>query len=101
MTSDYDSKPVYSDVKTVTFESVHTITVLPIPARDNICITDDTGDPMTAVSLFNPSGVLLRQFSDVGSGSRIDIGNYPPGIYFLRITDKSGNSTIKKVIKTK
>ncbi|MDZ4182345.1 MAG: T9SS type A sorting domain-containing protein, partial [Candidatus Cloacimonadaceae bacterium] len=73
----------------------------PNPAKDFISIEKrgKGGYPLTA-SLYNQKGQKLRDLLINDPALRIELGDLPPGLYFLRVSD-AGVSQTKRFIKVK
>lgn len=70
-------------------------TIYPNPAQNIINIQSDIQSDLT-IYVFNTTG---QQIMTGKSQNKIDVSTLQPGIYFLRIMDKTGKSTNYKFIK--
>lgn len=70
------------------------ILVYPNPAKEEVQIQNKEGKALGQISLFNAEGQLLFNESSNQSKSKIQLSNYPKGIYSLQV--KNNKSTITK-----
>jgi hypothetical protein len=74
-----------------------TLTVMPNPVSEHIFIKCNDG---FTLEILDNKGCLVLQRKDVpGNETRIDLSDYASGIYFIRISNKKGNTITKKVVK--
>ena len=68
------------------------ITIFPVPTNKwlNISSNDHT---IGNYKILNVSGIVLDEGVLLSRSDRIDVGNYPSGIYYFCVTDKFGVST--------
>ena len=90
----------YSSIKVVIFGDKTGIKVLPNPVVDQLYITGGS-TTFQAVTLYTAEGKLLQQHEKFSSGASIKLGQYPAGMYLLKITDAQGNTEVHSVIKGK
>ncbi len=81
----------------VVFEN--NITIQPNPSNGVFELKLNTIEKEVIIKVFNSTGILIHKSNNLNSErARIDLSNYPTGIYFVKISDS--NSTItKKIIK--
>lgn len=96
---DIDAKFENSLTRTVTFTTSHTINIFPNPTTDRIYISSNSGGTIQSVSLISEDGKQMMHVNNFMLGSSIDMRNYGPGVYMLKILDKDGNSELMKVVK--
>ena len=73
-------------------------TFYPNPVDNKLTITGT--ELMDSIKIFNVLGKLLFEDYKIFSDSySINFSAYSEGIYFLKVSDERGNSTVKKVIK--
>ncbi|MBQ4034099.1 MAG: T9SS type A sorting domain-containing protein, partial [Paludibacteraceae bacterium] len=53
------------------------------------------GMEVAKVQVYNTIGQMIKTF---GEGFEINLSNLTEGLYFLHITDKSGSTTLAKII---
>jgi hypothetical protein len=72
----------------------------PNPAQSNVYVSCEN---IHKIELFNVSGNLINKYYNNQDNyyQTIDISNLNNGIYFIKVTDKHGNSVSKKLIKNK
>ncbi len=87
------------DALSVNENNLGVLSITPNPAENSIKIED--GTPFNQVDVYNELGqlVLSKTLSTAMAKTTLDIMALGQGLYFVKITDESGNSTIKKVIK--
>ena len=68
------------------------VRVYPNPTDGEVYIL---GMEVAKVQVYNAIGQLVKTF---GEGNDISLSNMPKGLYFLLITDKSGNTAMTKII---
>jgi agmatine/peptidylarginine deiminase len=66
--------------------------VYPNPMNNTLYINGDVKD----VTIFNAVG---QQVLFVENASTIDVAELGEGLYFVRVSDKNGNSVVKKIVK--
>jgi trimeric autotransporter adhesin len=71
------------------------IAVFPNPTRSDVTIT--MSDVSADVQIVDAQGKMLRAVT-VSNGEKIDLSDYVPGVYFLRITTETG-SALERVVK--
>jgi len=77
--------------------SSHSIAVYPNPAQKVLFIEIPNGQ-MEAVTIHDASGKLVLNFSENTSESVIDISNFLPGTYFIRVYFQD-EVFLKKLVK--
>lgn len=96
---DIDAKFEYSLTRTVTFSTGHTINIMPNPTTDKLFINADAAGTLQSVTLYAPDGKQVMNLNNFTLGSSIDMRNYAPGTYLLKIVDKDGTAQTLKVMK--
>lgn len=96
---DMDAKYEYSVIRTVNFSTKNTITIMPNPTVDKVYITSNGGGTLQSVTLFSVDGKLIQNTPNFLLGNSIDMRNYAPGIYTIKIVEKSGMTEVMKVVK--
>ena len=71
---------------------VSSFEVYPNPMNNTLYINGDVQD----VTIFNAVG---QQVLFVESANTIDVAELSEGLYFVRVSDKKGNSVVKKIVK--
>ena len=87
------------DALSVNENNLGVLSITPNPAENSIKIED--GTPFNQVDVYNELGqlVLSKTLNTAIAKTSMDITALGQGLYFVKITDEGGNSTIKKVIK--
>ena len=96
---DIDGSFKYSVVRTVKFSNGNSITVMPNPTTDKIYINSNAGGIMQSVEIFTAEGRKMQQLNNFSMGNSIDLSNYAPAAYIVRLTDKNGNTEVIRIIK--
>jgi hypothetical protein len=91
---DNDGRITYSNVMLLNVTPTNTITVYPNPTTDAFIINTNQLQNTTAI-LTDMSGKVLQNIIIKQSNTKVDIINYPQGIYLLKIAD----SEVFKIIK--
>ena len=71
------------------------ISVYPNPTDGIINLSANTDLSSFRIDLLD---ILGKEVQLLPSQSKLDLGNHPSGIYFLKITDRSGSTQVKKII---
>lgn len=91
---DLDGSYTYSDVIAVNYQGYTGLRIAPVPASDYITVTVNSRLPEGArAQVFSLNGVLLAEVV-LTATTRINVSNYPAGIYILRT--KSGSHRFMK-----
>ena len=96
--TDIDGKQTLSDIITLN-RSVTEVRIYPNPAKDFIHLTVDTKEMITFVELADATGKIIFS-EEVASGisqHSITTNDFRDGLYFIRITESSGNVTQKVI----
>lgn len=73
-------------------------TFFPNPVENSLTMTGI--EDMDSIQVYNVLGSLLYEDNKAFSGRySVDFLTFSKGVYFIKISDKNGNSIIKKVIK--
>ena len=72
-------------------------TVYPNPANNQVEIDLPKDFRLSQVQLYSIQGSLLWQTTNQNE-LKIDVSNYPEGIYLLRVVNQKGESAHKKII---
>jgi len=96
---DIDAKFEYSDTRTITFSAANSITVMPNPTTDKLFITSGSSGTLQIVSLYSSEGRLMQNVANFKFGNSINMSNYAPGMYMLKMTDKDGQTEIIRIVK--
>lgn len=88
--------PIFTDIEESVLDK--NINLYPNPASDFIHLElNEQGLNIDEVAIYNNSGALLQSFEGGSANLKIDVRNYPTGIYFVKL--KSGEDTIyRKVV---
>ncbi len=76
------------------------ITLFPNPAIDLVTITSTHGPEIRRVEVWDHHGMMCRDFDIPGGSNRVAIttGMLPRGLYLVRVIQKNGRATVKKVV---
>lgn len=69
------------------------ISIYPNPASSEINIISK--NDLSSISIFNVQGIMIGDYS---SSKNIDISNYSPGIYYIKIATNEGKEYMEKVV---
>lgn len=91
----------YSLVRTLNFDQNqnYSIIVHPNPVTDNVVISTSDGTPMSQISIYNNEGKKIQEFTQVNSGTSINMNAYTSGLYLIKIQDKNGEMQVMKITK--
>ena len=89
----------YSSTRTVNFNKKNAIVIMPNPTVDRFSITSNGGGSLQSVTIFSADGRIIQSTSNFVLGNSIDMSRFGPGIYTVRMMDKSGDVEVMKVIK--
>jgi nitrous oxidase accessory protein NosD len=73
--------------------------VHPNPVTDNVVISTSDGTPMSQISIYNNEGKKIQEFTQVNSGTSINMNAYTSGLYLIKIQDKNGEMQVMKITK--
>lgn len=72
--------------------------IFPNPAPDGVTLNIGKETNCT-VQLFNLQGEVLFKTTISTEQMKLDVSNFPKGIYFITVTDKAGNKVTHKMLK--
>ncbi len=72
-----------------------TININPNPCSSQITITGD----ISGISIGNVTSQILYSQTYTTTKAEIDMSGYPAGVYIVRVRDKDGGQTVRKVVK--
>ena len=75
------------------------ILYFPNPVRDELFIQNLDDSDIESVNIFNLYGQLMDRYFPENKMLTIGMSNYPAGLYFINLRDKSGASTSKAILK--
>jgi hypothetical protein len=79
--------------------SVRDIRIYPNPASNYVVIKDDLAhQEVKEISVISSLGVVMMSVRSMKNETFLPLEEIPSGIYFIRITDQSQNSVIKKLV---
>lgn len=90
-----DGKSTYSRIVSVEREGTSLLTVYPNPVTDVVNITLNNVVKLKKWSLIGLDGTAKKS----GTGSKIDLSNYPSGTYMVEITTVNDDVYYQKVVK--
>lgn len=69
-----------------------TLKIYPNPAEDYIVVTTESAPPESDVKIYDALGrlVLAKRAESANSGAKIELGDLPSGIYYLRVGFETG-----------
>ena len=80
------------------FELSH-VEVFPNPASDNLTIKMNNSEILYSVELYSITGENILHINDINSASyTIKLGDYPKGIYFVKINGGFEDMVTRKII---
>ncbi len=94
--TDRDASYTYSHIEVAEFGNKE-ITFYPNPVSDIVFIKDTDSNTLTEASIIDGSGNALLTTRQV-SASGIDVSNLSAGLYFVKLTNKSGIISTYKII---
>ena len=83
---DYDGVYSYSDIRTVYFEPTYEVEVYPNPFMEELRIQHKYPHEVS-IELLDSQSRVLRREKEIGSHHRMQMSEYPAGIYYLRVID--------------
>jgi len=92
---------VYTDLQPLSTEgfSKFEFAIFPNPTEDRFYISSNFNLDNLLVLIYDITGKLILSEENITSIKPIDIRNLKKGIYFVSISDKKGNTSVKKIIK--
>jgi uncharacterized Ntn-hydrolase superfamily protein len=76
------------------------ISIYPNPATDNITLSMDGSIALTTIQIFDVQGKLVYANNELESTSlqeTIQLTSFPSGVYFMKISSKQGDTTLRFV----
>lgn len=92
---DLDGKYTYSSVASVRIDRETALKIIPNPAS-SFFILQGTQN-VNALSIFDTTGRITRQWRNVKNNQQLDINDLPPGMYIIKITENDKESTHKLI----
>jgi sugar lactone lactonase YvrE len=74
------------------------VRIYPNPAINELIITSDE-KKICNLALFNIIGQIVFEQSCATASIKLDISNFPPGVYLIAITDDEQQKIVKKLVK--
>jgi hypothetical protein len=93
-----DSTEIYSVIRQLTFGQHTVLAYYPNPVKNQVTITTSATSPQS-VRVISVDGRLLQENSAFVSGGSIDLSRYAAGVYFLAITNTTGQTEVVKILK--
>jgi PKD repeat protein len=72
--------------------------IYPNPTKDEITIEFGNNKNLTTFYLLNNLGEVIEVFENTSQSFNINLSPYSGGVYFIRLLDDKGNSSVKKII---
>ena len=72
------------------------VSVAPNPVTDVVTVRMSG---LASVKILDVTGKLVKSVSAGGSDLSVDLGNLPAGVYFVKATDSSNNTSVERIIK--
>jgi hypothetical protein len=95
---DKDGTFANSTVRTVNFENVFTVGVYPNPVSSTLVVDATDWSVVKKVEMVSTKGNVVYQSGEVPT-AKIDVNNFAPGVYVVKVTKKDGSSqNIKAII---
>ena len=99
---DRDETFSYSRIRSIKASTASRMSLYPNPARDWITLASDDLSQTERIQLNDNNGKVLHDQPlkfQTGKSAGIDLKHIPAGLYFVRVTDKSGNIVLMKMVK--
>lgn len=99
---DRDETFSYSRIRSIKTFTAPQMSLYPNPAKDWITLAADDLSQTSRIQLNDNNGKILQDQSlkfQTGKSANIDLKHVPAGLYFVRVTDKNGNTVSMKMIK--
>ncbi|WP_081428651.1 T9SS type A sorting domain-containing protein [Cytophaga hutchinsonii] len=74
------------------------ITLYPNPATGTVSIENTGTQVFTQLEIINPEGMTLKKETVTGALTTTDVSAFPPGMYFVRLTNDAA-FTVMKLVK--
>lgn len=96
---DVDGKYTYSEIRTLTFESVGlSVSVYPNPVKDGI-VYINTSAPCNRIELRDISGRMIKTVNVQGIQNSLSLDGLSPGTYIITVITAEGNKVQKVVVE--
>lgn len=96
---DSDGQYSYSPVRDLTIRNSSAIAIYPNPSAHEITVEGLI--PGSSILIADVNGRICKKLDNTAATMLIDLSPWAEGLYFISITDPSGNSTHHKIIKAK
>lgn len=98
---DATQKIQYSPVRLLVFEQAgqNTVGMYPNPVTNQFVISTSNSSSIAQLEVYSNEGKLLMRFSNLKSGSSVDMGNLASGVYLVKITDGNGETQNTRITK--
>ena len=97
---DLDGKFEYSSVKSISFNKEFNISVTPNPAKDFFTVSVDKKDnKIISIEISDITGKVIRKLSSLQSFVSISTTGLAKGMYFVKVSDESNQSTQRVIIQ--
>ncbi len=80
-------------------DTVSSIKIYPNPFADHLTIQTGTNGHATIIQLLDTEGKTIKKINSSQSVIRMSLKPLPAGIYFLRVLNNDGTTSIQKIIK--
>ena len=91
----------YGPTRSLSFDHTqgYSIIIHPNPVTENVTISTSDASLMSEVSIYSNEGKMIQSFTQVNSGTVINMSNYASGFYMVKIKDKNGEMQVIKLSK--
>lgn len=98
---DADNSSKYGPTRSLMFDNNQTYSIIvhPNPVTENVTISTSDASMMSEVSIYSNEGKMVQSFTQVNSGTVINMNNYASGFYMIKIKDKNGEMQVIKLSK--
>jgi hypothetical protein len=76
------------------------LNVWPVPATSNIYMEVNNASLIKQATIINTEGQVMRRLQNISANTPLDIGDLPPGVYYIKVSDNEKNLfRVRKFIK--
>lgn len=97
--TDHNGTYAYSNVEMISLDKLKAIDIYPNPATDKISIAGL--DREASVSVYDVSGKLLLQLKADNPVVQVSLSSLDLGMYYVRIVDQEGSTSVHKIMKSR
>lgn len=96
---DYSGKIEYSIVRSLDFRANSDISIFPNPTQDAVNIKGTTAEQ--TILLYDVTGRFITKMNAYAGITVLDMSTLHDGVYQIHIVDRSGKTSIHKIVKSK